>query len=234
MSDNRDPEGNEEHRNYVVDGYNYLKKIVSGTLTRGEFLGMTSDEMTALNDFATDTDAKYQLNENKITKNTLTATEYKDVKLAFSAFFRPILIRIEGSPNIISADRLQLNIAEPIHTHTAPGQITDQCIVAFKQFGGGKMEAFCKSQSTQSRAALADNADQVQINYTLVDQYKEPIPGQIEVGGGSIKLEDFKDPKKTDEKDYHSSATFHDGAGTRKFGAPHALFYPLEQFKASR
>jgi hypothetical protein len=91
---------------------------------------------------------------------------------------------------------------------TKPGDITDECILSFEQFGGGKMKGACKSKHDQTRASKAKNSDGVQLFYTIADQYKEPKEGEIEVGGGSVKLEDFKDPNKAESKEFFSSATF--------------------------
>jgi hypothetical protein len=90
--------------------------------------------------------------------------------------------------------------------HTKPGQITDQCIVAWKQFGSGKMKASCKSAHDQSRASKAENSDGVQIHYEVVDQLKtaekQPDPN------GVVKVDAAFDPDKCSNREYFSKATF--------------------------
>ena len=55
-------------------------------------------------------------------------------------------------------------------THTSSGEITDECLPAFTQYGGGKMKMACKSTHDQSRAKKAENSDGLQFNYDIVDQ----------------------------------------------------------------
>jgi hypothetical protein len=86
---------------------------------------------------------------------------------------------------------------------TEPGEITDQCIVAFMQYGGGKMKAACKSATDQSRASKAKNSDGVQFHFVVVDQPRANDPENEQ--DGSVRLDD---PELATNKMFFTSATF--------------------------
>ena len=110
----------------------------------------------------------YELHLNLETKNKVTRANVVKIQTEFSEFFRPILIRISGSPNITSDDRIALNIAEPFTSHSHPATpIEQRCFPSVIMMGGGMVKFKCYQTINSGRAGLPELANGLVLAYRI-------------------------------------------------------------------
>jgi hypothetical protein len=154
----------------------FLQKTEAGaTVTNGERLGMLPAELVIMNNFslawsnpgATPKGA-YDLHSNPLTKTEVTRLDVLKIMKDFSVFFRQILVRMSGSPNITAEDRAILRIAEPSTTRTRPtAVIAESCFASPVVLGGGSIKLVCRHEHDSNRASKPTRADAVEIAYRI-------------------------------------------------------------------
>ena len=202
----------ENQQDLKIQEFNtYVRKAVARLISEATRLGVTADQLAAVAAlFGTVTTAGTWLYEWELyAGGPVTCTT--NVRLAIGTLRGKLEKEFSSIYDDIPAslwnddDRATFMRAKGLPvTRTAPGKITDQCIVAWEQQGGGTLKGLCKTAHTESRPGLAPNADEVEIAYTLVDQ----TPGQIETGGGSIKLDELKTPDDAAKTESFPTAIF--------------------------
>ena len=139
----------------------------------------------------------YELHDNifKITKTEDTRKLCIKVIDDFVLLFTPLLIRMEGSPNITSALRTTLNIAEPnpeYVRHTA--EITDACYTKTISTIGEKVEFECSSETNSKRPSMLKDQGEMVIETILsvlppsIDANKNVIPPLAPTGSNDPTL----------------------------------------------
>ncbi|MCX6706132.1 MAG: hypothetical protein NTV24_03470 [Candidatus Woesebacteria bacterium] len=156
---------------------NWLNTIPPGqTKSNGERLGMTTAELVAILIFLgrwfTGDPANrgaYELHTNPATKTKDTAADVQKIKKEYKVFFQPILVRMSGSPNITSADRIQLNIAEPVEHRTRKTKvITTLTSVTSVPVGPGEEKLICTPIESDTEG-ISGEADSIQVALVIVD-----------------------------------------------------------------
>jgi hypothetical protein len=149
--------------------------IPGGSTTLGEYLGMTSDELVIYKNFGKKwrsgdpaNPGVYERHLNPDTKNKVTTANVRSLMKEFGKFFRPILVRMSGSPNITNEDRIALNIAEPVTSHTHPtAKIEQRCFASMTMLGGGMAKILCHPTIDIARASKPVGADGLIIAYRI-------------------------------------------------------------------
>jgi hypothetical protein len=159
----------------------HLHTIASGdTLPRGEVLGMTPAEMLTLQHFKMVWSSGdplhpgvWDLHSQKDKKTAATRQNVLQVMSDFSAFFRPILVRISACPAITVDDRLVLNIAPPVTKRSRPTlEIGEKCVTDHNTLGGARIKFKCKTPHDSTRASIPPRANAVELAYKLVLPYQ--------------------------------------------------------------
>jgi hypothetical protein len=153
----RIPSEKEKFDSYFSELGIFLVQIVTGIITLGEYLGMTSAEMLKFNSFATGWRSGdpllpgiYEKYLDLEKQSKYTAAAVKKFISDFSVWFSPILVRISGSPNITPEYRTVLHIAEPVRSLKYPTEnIKEGCYYKLVQLGGGMLKfSFSPSESS--------------------------------------------------------------------------------------
>lgn len=154
----------------------YLNTVALGDAQkRGLILGMSDEELTTLENFVKlfisgdpAHPGLWDLHSNGDTKNIKTRQDMLSGISEFVKFFRPILNKIAISTLISNGDRLKLNIAAPVTSHTIPTDpIAENCFVALSTQIGCIIKFRCRKTSDASRASKPVNADGVEIAYRI-------------------------------------------------------------------
>jgi hypothetical protein len=157
---------------YIVNLGVYLHLIPQGgTDPRGITLGMTTAELAAYKAFVKlfvsgdpANPGFWDLHSNPDKKNKLTRLNMLQAMKEFGIFFRPLLNRINVSPNITNEDRTIMNIAIPKtgkrEKRTLP--ISDLCHVKIVPGINGDIR-LSFSTTPDSRASKAEGADAIEI-----------------------------------------------------------------------
>jgi hypothetical protein len=178
MKKSRIPDSPAQFDVYIVSVDNHLSATEQGgTMKRGEILGMSAVEIAKTNDFATKwrsgdlmNPGYYELHCNPDVKSKGTRANVMQLIKDFKVFFRPILLRISGSPNITPDDRLILHIAEPVTVHSRPtARIEDPVIVSIEAFGNGSIQIGVRPRDDTSRFSLPKGANAVEIAYAICE-----------------------------------------------------------------
>jgi hypothetical protein len=189
----------------------YLHNIAPGTtLMRGELLGMTAAELLTLSHFHTAWTSDdplhpgvWDLHSRKDKKTSVTRQNVLQVMSDFSAFFRPILMRITYSPNITNDDRVALRIAEPVIKRSRPTlPIGESCWAAPTVLGGSRMKFRCSTTTDSGKASKPPRADAVEIAYLLV------LPHQKSPDGKEIPTYVMAWPDESNTKFISTKAAF--------------------------
>jgi hypothetical protein len=201
---------------YIVNVNAYLQAVApGGTDPRGKVLGMTTAELTTLNEFVIKFmsgdplhPGYWDLHSNADTKNKLTRKDMYLCMKQFKAFFRPMLNRMSGSAAITNADRLKLNIADPDKIHTKKSvSIAATCFVSVKMLGGCDVRFLCRSSSDTARASKAEGSDAVEICYSSI-----PLPASDSTGGNDstskAKPKQLAGPSEAAVREIHTKAIF--------------------------
>ncbi len=178
---------------YVVPVNNHLQKLEpDGTTKRGITLGLTSEELVAINDqtkkWTTGDPANpgiYELNNNAVTQNSITIKNANDFIENYRLMMRPLLGRMNFSPNITNADRKVLNILPPATSHTKrETPITDDCTPSLLAIAGGSVKVVCKFNTDSTRASKAKGSNAVEYAYRT----DMPVLETTTEGGGSMTV----------------------------------------------
>jgi hypothetical protein len=170
MKSGRIPRAQAEFIVYLVNVNNYLQTKATGDPDpRGIMLGMTADELVTLANFVkkfvsgdADNPGFWDLHSNADTKNKVTRANMVNCMKEFRTFFQPLLNRMSGSAVINSTDRLKLNIAEPVTSHSVTKTaIKEQCYTMVSAIGGGTAQVTCKWESDATRSSIPETADAV-------------------------------------------------------------------------
>jgi hypothetical protein len=152
----------------------YLNTVAPGdSQKRGLVLGMSQEDLDKLEDFVKlfmsgdpAHPGLWDLHSNADTKNRKTRQDMLSGISEFVKFFRPILNKIAISPLIVNGDRLKLNIAAPVTSHTVPTDpIAENCFVTLSTQIGCIIKYRCRKTADASRASKPANADGVEIAY---------------------------------------------------------------------
>lgn len=193
----RIPSGKENFDSYITELAIFLFKIVTGIITMGEYLGLTSAEMHKFNSFVSGWRSgdpmlpgiyeKYLTPEKQ---SKYTRAEVKKFISDFSAWFSPILVRISGSPNITPEYRMVLHIAEPVKKLKYPTEnIKEGCFYKVVQLGGGMLKISFSPSESGGRGHKPKNSNAVEFagridepfvpvdteNNTAVSKVRHPI-----------------------------------------------------------
>ncbi len=171
MSTTRIPSEKEKFDIYFTGVIAFLQQIVTGVITMGENLGMTTDEMTKFAALAKDwrsgdpaNPGVYEKHLNPEKQGKYTAAVVKKFIDDFSAWFNPILIRMSGSPNITPQYRLMLNIAEPVTSHTHPTEIIKEgCYYKLTYVGGGVLKFSFSPNESVGRGHKPERSDAIEM-----------------------------------------------------------------------
>jgi hypothetical protein len=213
---------------YLVNVNIYLQTKATGDPDpRGTMLGMTTDELTLLDNFVKKfmsgdpaNPGFWDLHSNADTKNKVTRANMLNGMKEFRTFFQPLLNRMSGSAVINSTDRLKLNIAEPVTSHSVTKTpIKEQCYTMVSAVGGGTAQVTCKWESDATRSSIPETADAVEIRYRL----DAPVLEEAEEGSseppGKIIRETLSSPDDGTTKEIWTKSKFR-----LKFGADKAGF----------
>ncbi len=188
MERRRIPKTIPEFNIHINDVSKFLQKTESGaTVTNGERLGMLPAELVTLNKFSlawsnpgATPKGVYDLHSNPLTKTEVTRLDVLKIMKDFSVFFRPILVRMSGSPNITADDRALLRIAEPSTKRIRPtAVIAESCIASLLVLGGGSMKLVCRHEHDNGRASKPTRADAVEIAYRIDRVLYDSQTGEI-------------------------------------------------------
>ena len=177
MSQGRIPTTLAAFNEYFSNVTNYLQ-TTSGATTNGGRLGLTVGEVTAIvamfalwytgNPAAP---GAWEKHNNPLTKGKATRLAVDTIMLNFNVLFQPFLVRMSGSANITTDDRLVLNIAPPSHHHRIPvTPISDGMFVGLLAPGGGNIEVVCRTTSDASRPSLPKDCDGVELAWSIATQ----------------------------------------------------------------
>jgi hypothetical protein len=168
---------------YFTGVYTFLKQIVTGVITMGENLGMTSAEMLKLTNLSAAWRSGDPLNPGVYEKHLdpekqgkFTAAVVKKFITDFKVWFSPILVRMSGSPNITPQYRLVLNIAEPVTSHTIPTEnITEGCYYKVTHLGGGILKFSFSPNESGGRGHKPQNSDAIEFAGRIDEPYVPPV-----------------------------------------------------------
>jgi len=161
---------------YIVLVNDYLHNIPEGeTDPRGKTLGMTTAELDLLDKYVKqlisgdpDHPGIWDLHSNPDTRTKKTTNDFKLLRKSFSAWFRPILKRIDGSNACTDGDRLPLNIALPNNKHSRPkNRIAEACSVEVTSLGRGDVKINCHYKEDSKRSGLPPDGNGAEIAYTV-------------------------------------------------------------------
>jgi hypothetical protein len=186
-----------------------------GITMRGITLGMTSHEMTTLNNYRKEwstTDPAnpgvYDLLLNPNTKTSTISTKVRMFMKNFKSFFQPLLNIMAVSRFITPEDRAALNIAEPVTSHTIPtAPIVQKCIASVTMLGGGKVKFICRPTTDIARASKAVGSDGLIIAYRLVAPIVD-AGGDSSLTAGKVRRPEFSGPDDGTIKLTQTKATF--------------------------
>lgn len=154
----RVPEIDSEFNTYMINTTAHLQLMRGGTLIY-TLLGLSAGEMTAWINFLTTWATQYGLSQNPTTK-TKTVNANKDaIHAAFFVFSEPLLTRMEGSDNLIQADRDVLNIAVPDRTPTARAVIDTAPNVDLTPLEGAQIDIELRRNEDADRPSIHPLAD---------------------------------------------------------------------------
>lgn len=173
-TDRRVPKKDSDFNQYIHNTDEALQ--IAGPPTGAARLGLTTDEADEWHDYRQQWDDLYLLYGNPDTR-TKTITENKNnLKADFADFARPLLKRIEGSPNLTTSDRSTFNLPAPDTTPTARGPILEKPDGNFKGIGGAKLQVRAKRSTDANRASMHPLADAAEIKYLIIENRAEPTP----------------------------------------------------------
>ena len=193
MATGRIPKSPKKYDDYIGNVAIHLNAVEQGgTIKRGITLGMLVDEIDTLNDFRTawstgtmSNPGCYDLHRNPDTKGKGSRAKVVKHINDFSAFFRPILTRMSGSPAITTDDRLVLGIAEPKTQHKRPTvPISDAIVVSIESLGNGTFRICVRPRVDSARFSLANGANGVEVAYAICEgKFKAgaEIAGKVKV-----------------------------------------------------
>ncbi len=196
---------------YLITANEYLQSIAPGeTLMRGEILGMSAAELLTLNHFkkvwSSDDPLHpgvWDLHSHKDKKTAVTRQNVLQVMSDFSAFFRPILMRIAYSPNITNGDRDTLNIANPVTKRSRPtAPIAEKCVAVVTIIGTGRIKVSCHYMNESKRACKPPRADAVEIAYRMI------LPHQFSPDGKELPMPSIIGPDDNTTKIISTRASF--------------------------
>src|ERR1051326_1011258 len=156
-------------------------------------LGLTGAEINQLQQFLgrwyTGNPANpgaYELHINPNTKTKKTREDISKIISDFTAFMRPLLLRMSGSANLTDGARLALRIAAPNASRTKHREaIKDTVNFIVTPLGGGDMRFTCRTKTDTKRASKAKFSDSVQLAYKIGD------PSPISADDESLEKESF-------------------------------------------
>jgi hypothetical protein len=159
----------------------------NASIKNGIRLGMTSAELTKYNNLKTKWTSGdmahpgiYDLQGNPATKNKITREKALKFIKEYSAFFRPILLRMSGSPEINATDRLILCIAEAVTKHTSPiAAIEEDCMVMPVIHGGGTLRISCCTSHESGRPGKPLRANALELAYRIFKPKIDTQTGEI-------------------------------------------------------
>ena len=156
--------------NYIRSVLNFLNASDPVThVTNAARLGLLADELTQLNALLAQWIALYALHTNPETKTKKTRVMVITFIKNFKSVFSPMLMRMDGSPNITNDDRLLLNIAIKGPYSRKKLQIKAVVYELAKQLGGGDVEITCRTESDGKRASIQPQATGWYIAYDIYD-----------------------------------------------------------------
>jgi len=163
----RVPENDPEFNLYITGTNTYLLAPDPMFGTNWQRLGLLAAEMASWTAFRNDWVLTYALYGSDNTR-TPTVTKHKnDIKANFATFNESLLTRMEGSPNIVDADRAQLNIPKPDRTPTARGPITTAPDASLTAQEGAKLQIRLRVDTDATRASIHPLADGWQMVYKI-------------------------------------------------------------------
>jgi len=215
MGNSRIPVKMSEFDGYLKTNDLMLHEIISGTVSRGQNLGMLSTELATFRDFSSkwrSGDAAnpgvYEQHLDKEKKNKVTRAKVLKLMKDFSVFFRPVLVRISGSPNITSDDRIALNIAEPVTSHSHHyTPIEQRCFAGIIMMGGGMVKIKCRQTEESGRGSVPDNADGLIMAYRIDAPLLDAENSTVK-SSGKVKRSVFSGPDDKTIKITQTKSTF--------------------------
>jgi hypothetical protein len=172
---------------YIITVNEYLHSTLPGDSDkRGIVLGMTTDELTTLDNFVKSlisgdpaNPGIWDLHKNPDTKTRKTRKDIVQLMKEFRSFFQPVLNRIAVSLKITNGDRLVLNIADPVTSRTRQKvQIAEYCYARTTPMKSGDIKVRFSTTTDASRASLAPGANGVEIAMRIdVPATKTPESG---------------------------------------------------------
>jgi hypothetical protein len=200
---------------YLANVKEHLSAIVPGTsISRGELLGMTPDEVLQLSSFLASwitgnpsNRGAYELHTDTRTKSRITRLTVVTIMQNFGKFFRPLLMRMSTSPNITIADRSVLNISEAVTTRTHHiVSIKEKPKVNLKMLGGGEVMIYC-CNSDEGRYKKHPLAKAVEVAYVINNPWQAFTENKVDATG-KPKFPVMKDPEEGTKKVISSKAVF--------------------------
>ncbi|MCW5906675.1 MAG: hypothetical protein KIS94_02365 [Chitinophagales bacterium] len=153
----------------------------TGAPVGAERLGLSPTEHTQWVDYLNNWNLLYAQYSNPATRTQPITQAKNQLKADFAEFTRPLLKRIEGSPNLTLDDRGTFNLPEPDTTPTARGPILEIPSGNFKILGGGRLEVRARRTTDATRASIHPLADAVELKYFIADERgTEPSPSGTE------------------------------------------------------
>lgn len=212
---------------YITNVNTYLQAKAAGEPNaRGIMLGMTADELVTLANFVkkfvsgdVDNPGFWDLHSNADTKNKVTRVDMLNCMKEFRKFFQPMLNRMSGSAVISSADRLKLNIAEPVTGHTiTKTAIKEKCYTMVSAVGGGTAQITCKWESDATRSSIPETADAVEIRYRVDAPVLEAAADGGNLTASKIKRTTLSSPDDGTTKEIWTKSKFRLKFGVEKSG----------------
>ena len=132
-----------------------------------ERLGITPQEMENINFLGKDWENFYPHTMERHTRTPALVEEKNSIKTEFDYFIRPVLGRIEKSPNITPADRNALHLPKHDTVATRRPKITDPPSVKIFSLEGGLLKFRVRVNNDATRASMNPLADAVELRYKI-------------------------------------------------------------------
>jgi len=161
----RIPRDNDGFHIYIQ---NTAKAIAEGSpVPTWQRLGLTADEKQTWLNLKGLWVARYAEYKSPLTRTTVVTKAKNTVRKQFIAFATPLLIRIEGSPNITLADRGIFRLLLPDRTLTARGRIDEAPSAGLETLQGAWVKIKTMRFTDANRASLHKLADAIEMRYVI-------------------------------------------------------------------
>jgi len=118
--------------------------------------------------------SKYIASQDPTKRTTTLVGEKNDLKRAFTEFAEAPLKTIEGSPNIVNADRDKFKLPKRDSTPTAREPISDKPFTGLKGGSGCRVEFTHRTENDATRASKHPDADMIETRWVLLDATVAP------------------------------------------------------------